>query len=152
MNLLSMVAMALSGEGLYLNPALDGVTVNFSSITFDAIDYSGVRIATDGDVDERTSVLGPYADRYDWLLVGGTAADYEVRFEYQPGSSANRGGITDANYYQLSTNRETHVYADFIGQPAEATVLVTIRHRVNTTEAVSFTVTLSANVFSIGDG
>ena len=67
-------------SSVLLNPG----SQNYSHVNPGALATSGVRIATDRDVDERQA--SNYLDRDDWLEATGTASDYEVRATVNSGS------------------------------------------------------------------
>ena len=97
---------------------------------------SGIRIATDRDVDENEN--GAYTDRADWLEASGTPSEYEVQFVQNSGDTL--GGAALSTYHALSSSREITLAS--IGT---ANVTVTIRHATRTTDSISFTCTLIAD-------
>ncbi len=114
---------------------------SYSSTTNGATDRSGVRIATDRDIDEIQTTTPTYIDRGDWLLVGGTASNYEVRCTVNSGTVTGGATCDGSTYLALSTNREWYVEA---GSLNTAQISLTIRHATETNDNVTFTVDLSA--------
>ncbi len=128
----------------FLNRQLDGETFNFSSLATGTTVTNGVRVATDGDLDENNNTSYSAADT--WLKTGGAAGDYEVRCSVTSGSVA---GDTTGSFLALTSSREWYV-ADSAddGSAVTAEVDITIRH-TNGSEEVTFTVTLSAEKVTI---
>ena len=66
--------------------------------------FAGIRVHSDGTVDNRTNVSANYTNQYTWLTgAGSTNADYEVRWTTTAGTlSAGTAGT----WMVLSTSRE----------------------------------------------
>lgn len=125
-----------AGSGSFLTNPGDQ---NYIHVNPSALADNGVRIATDGDVDERDAV-STYTDRGDWLLAGGTASDYEVQATLSSGDTPTG---TLGSYLALSTNREW--YLDTNGGFETCVLAITIRRIANTSDSISFNVTLTAD-------
>ena len=129
-------AMAASESSFLTNPG----TQTYFDISLGSTSTSGIRIATDGDVDERNDAA--YSDNGDWLLAGGTASDYEVQFAQNSGDTL--AGDTLSTYHALSSSREVRLVTS-TSETLAANITVTIRHATNTSDSISFTCTLSAD-------
>lgn len=112
---------------------------SFSNVTFSADARNGLRIATDGDVDEIDT--GPtYTDRGDWYAAGATSSDYEV-FVTNSGDALAFGTLS--TWLPLSSSQLWYLEVSPVATET-CTLTVTIRHAVNTSDSISFTVDLSA--------
>lgn len=129
-------AVAASENSLLNDPG----TQNYTHVLPNSTSRSGVRIATDRDVDERE--LDSYVDRADWLLSSGTASDYEVRCTVNSGTLAG-GSSATGSYLALSSSREWYVETTHV--TATASLTIDIRDASNTSDAISFSVSLSAD-------
>jgi hypothetical protein len=120
---------------------IDPGTQNYSHTVPGGTAQSGVRIATDRDVDEKQAAV--YTDRADWLDAGGTASNYEVRVSHNSGDALDAGSDSTGVYLALSSNREW--YLDALGGVKSCNLTVDIRQTADTSDAISFTVTLAAD-------
>ncbi len=114
---------------------------NYVHINPSALATSGIRIATDRDVDEQQG-SGTYIDRSDWLQSGGVASQYEVRATLNSGS-LDAGSDTTGSYLALSSSREW--YCESNGGSQSASLTIDIRRSSSPSDAISFTCTLNAD-------
>ena len=128
-------AAAASISSLLINPG----TQSYVAVNLGTTAYSGVRINTNRDIEERDNAL--YTDSGDWLDPSGTAADYEVQFEQVSGATLQ--GVALNTYHALSASREVYIATTGIGGLL-ATATVTIRRAAAPADSISFTVNLSA--------
>lgn len=140
-----MTAIALANSaiaGSSVSQLRNPGTQTYTDIFPGGPSISGIRIATDGDVDQRGS--SGYTDRGDWLNSGSTS-NYEVRFTQNSGDALD--GDTLNTYHALSSNREVRL--DTPGGTEAANITVDIRHATNTSDAISFVCTLSTDATPI---
>lgn len=102
---------------------------------------SGIRVATDGDLDEIDYPF-IYTDRDDWYLAGANSSDYEVEVIVNSGTLTS-GTTGSGNWQSLSTSRTW--YCETNGGIQQANLTFTIRHATRTSDSISFTVTLYAD-------
>ncbi len=132
----AILAAGGGANSLLINPG----SQSYAHINPNATATSGIRIATDRDVDEQQG-SGVYADRGDWLRASGTASDYEVRFTLSTGT-LNVGSDSTGSYLALSSSREWYAESTGVGG---ATGTVSIRHATRTSDEISFSVSLSVD-------
>lgn len=127
--------LSSSDSSFLTNPG----TQNYASLTTTPLNSdSGVRIDTDRSVYELDQ--GSPTDRGDWLLAGGTASDYEVRFVQDSGTAVTG---TLNTFLALSSDREVTLEGSGVGT-INAALTVTIRHATNTSDSIDFTVNLQS--------
>ena len=138
--ILSAITAAVAAASGAVSLLNDPSTQNYSHIAPGSTARSGVRIATDRDVDERD--LNTYTAMAAWLQASGTASDYEVRCTVNSGS-LDAGSAATGSYLALSSSREW--YCESTGGVQSANLTIDLRKITDTDDSVSFTVTLSAD-------
>lgn len=129
------VVPAASEEGSVLQ---DPGTQTYSAFAPGATSHSGIRINTDSTLDERQNAS--YIERATWLT-GGSPSDYEVRATVVSGTID--GGDSTGAWLSLSSAREWYIQTETV-ETDTAGLTVSIRHAVNTSDSISFSVNLSA--------
>lgn len=102
---------------------------------------NGVRIRTNGNVEENDT--GIYSVRDQWMGAGGTASNYQVKATATAGAS-NVSGNSLGVWHSLSGSKGWNVVQTGAG-PKTASLTIDIRNASDFSDAIQFTVSLSAN-------
>lgn len=141
---MQMVLMAVGGRtGQLNNPGTQTYSDTTSGSPFSS--KSGIRIASDRDVDERRD--DAYFDQNDWLI-GGDVGDFEARLTYS-GTALDAGSdATSPTFVSCDTDPEWWITRTGVGGPDTGSGTVRIRRKSDTSDFIEFSVSFSVQVFA----